>query len=88
LPAIGTGGIYGTTNNGGEGASCTDLRNLGQNRVLVLVDGKRFVQTAGSTFTCVDLNNIPVALIDRVEILKDGASAIYGADAVAGVINL
>lgn len=64
------------------------MRNLGITRTLVLVDGKRYSQTAGSTFSCVDLNNIPVALIDRVEILKDGASAVYGADAVAGVINL
>jgi iron complex outermembrane receptor protein len=88
LPAIGTGGIYSTTNNGGEGASCVDLRNLGYDRTLILINGKRFPQTQGSTFSCVDLDNIPVALVDRIDILKDGASAIYGADAVAGVINI
>ena len=88
LPAVGTGGIYSTTNNGGEGASCVDLRNLGVSRTLILVNGKRFPQSEGSTFSCVDLDNIPVTLVDRIDILKDGASAIYGADAVAGVINI
>lgn len=88
LPAIGSGGIYATTNNGGEGAACTDIRQLQYQRTLVLVNGKRFSQTAGSTFSCVDLNTIPVNLIDRIEVVKDGASSVYGADAVAGVINI
>ena len=88
LPSIGTSGLYGTTNNGGEGASCTDLRNLGINRVLVLVDGRRFVHTGIFGADCVDLNNIPLSLIESIEILKDGASSTYGADAVSGVINL
>ena len=88
LPAVGTGGIYSTSNNGGEGASCVDLRNLGVARTLILVNGKRFPQSEGSTFSCVDLDNIPVTLVERIDILKDGASAIYGADAVAGVINI
>jgi len=88
LPSIGTGGLYGTTNNGGEGASCTDLRNLGITRTLVLVDGKRVVHSGIFGDDCVDLDNIPVGLIDRIEVLKDGASSIYGADAVAGVINI
>jgi len=88
IPSIGTGGLYSTTNNGGEGASCTDLRNLGVNRTLVLVNGKRFVQTGSQVSSCVDLNNIPLALVDHIDVLKDGASTIYGADAVAGVINV
>ncbi len=88
LPSIGTSGIYNTTNNGGEGASCTDIRNLGINRVLVLVDGRRFVHTGIFGADCVDLNNIPLSLIDSIEILKDGASTVYGADAVSGVINI
>ena len=88
LPSIGTGGIYATTNDGGEGASCVDLRNLGIDRTLVLVNGRRFPQSQGSTFSCVDLDNIPIALVDRIDVLKDGASAVYGADAVAGVINI
>ncbi len=87
LPEIGTSGVYATTNNGGNGSSCIDLRNLGVERTLVLVDGKRFVTTAGG-IDCVDLNNIPLDLVDRIEILKDGASTTYGADAVAGVINI
>ena len=87
LPEIGTSGVYSTTNNGGSGSSCIDLRNLGVERTLVLVDGKRFVTTAGG-IDCVDLNNIPLDLVDRIEILKDGASTTYGADAVAGVINI
>ncbi len=88
IPSIGTGGLYSTTNNGGEGASCTDLRNLGVNRTLVLVNSKRFVQTGSQISSCVDLNNIPLALVDHIDVLKDGASTIYGADAVAGVINV
>jgi outer membrane receptor protein involved in Fe transport len=88
LPVIGTTGLYGTTNNGGEGASCTDIRNLGITRTLVLVDGRRFVHSGIFGVDCVDLNNIPLALVDRIDVLKDGASAIYGADAVAGVINI
>ncbi|MGI4747560.1 MAG: TonB-dependent receptor domain-containing protein [Janthinobacterium lividum] len=89
VPSVGTAGLYGTTNNGGNGASCIDLRNLGIVRTLVLVDGKRFVHSGyGNGADCVDLNTVPVAMIDRIEILKDGASTIYGADAIAGVINI
>lgn len=88
LPSAGTSGIYGTTNNGGEGISCTDLRNLGTSRVLVLVNGRRFVHSGIFGVDCVDLNNIPLGLIDRIEVLKDGASSVYGADAVSGVINI
>ena len=88
LPSIGSSGLYSSTNNGGDGASCVDIRNLGISRTLVLVDGKRFVHSGISNVDCVDLNNIPVAMIDRIEILKDGASSIYGADAVSGVVNI
>ncbi len=85
LPEIGTSGLYATTNNGGGGVSCIDLRNLGIERTLVLVDGKRFVD---GNENCVDLNNIPLEQVDRIEILKDGASTTYGADAIAGVVNI
>lgn len=88
LPAIGSSGLYGNTNNGGQGASCTDIRNLGIYRTLVLVNGRRFVRTGIFGVDCVDLNNIPLSLVDRIEILKDGASATYGADAVGGVVNI
>lgn len=72
-------------NNGGDGSTQIDLRNLGSNRTLVLVNGRRWVSNLGGS---VDLNTIPVSAIERVEVLKDGASAIYGSDAIAGVINI
>ena len=60
------------------------MRNLGAQRVLILVNGKRW-PTSVNGYT--DVSNIPVSLIERVEVLKDGASAIYGSDAIAGVVN-
>ena len=72
--------------NGSSGTATVNLRNLGANRTLVLVNGRRL--PAGSPGTvAADLNQIPAALIKRVEILTGGASAIYGSDAVAGVVN-
>jgi iron complex outermembrane receptor protein len=74
---------------GGGGASNISLRGLGPNRTLVLVDGHRMGPAGtGGTVGPFDLNVIPSAIVDRVEILKDGASSIYGSDAVAGVVNL
>ena len=68
-----------------QGGQYINLRNLGANRLLVLVDGKRWTATVlGYT----DLSTIPAALIERIEILKDGASSIYGSDAIAGVVNI
>ena len=76
-------------NNGGTGATEIDLRNLGSNRVLVLVNGRRWVGGVRTLNTSgVDLNTIPISIIDSIEVLKDGASAIYGSDAIAGVINI
>jgi len=69
----------------GGGQSNVDLRNLGADRVLVLVNGKRWATGLDGT---VDLNTIPVAVIDHIEVLQDGASAIYGSDAIAGVVNI
>jgi len=74
-----------TFNNGGNGETRIDLRNLGANRTLVLVNGRRWVTGLGGQ---VDLNTIPVSVVERVEVLKDGASAIYGTDAIAGVVNI
>jgi iron complex outermembrane recepter protein len=75
--------------NGGLGTSTLSLRGLGANRTLVLLNGRRVgpsgVQGSVSSF---DLNVIPLTSIERVEILKDGASSIYGSDAVAGVVNI
>ncbi len=74
----------------GAGATQVDMRHLGPKRVLVLVDGIRWVagSSASGVASAVDLNTIPIGIIDRVEVLKDGASSIYGSDAIAGVINI
>lgn len=77
--------IGSATNNGNEGAATIDLRNLGEERTLVLVDGKRFVPYDAAGI--VDLNMIPPALVERVEVVTGGASAVYGSDAIAGVVN-
>ena len=74
-----------TSNNPGDGSARVNLRGLGTNRTLVLVDGARFVGL-GPTFV-VDLNNIPSALVERIDVVTGGASAVYGSDAVAGVVN-
>lgn len=76
-------GGNGDTTGGGE--TNLDLRNLGSQRTLVLVNGHRWITALNGT---VDLNTIPIAIIDHVEILQDGASAIYGSDAIAGVVNI
>ncbi|WP_444883850.1 TonB-dependent receptor plug domain-containing protein [Microbulbifer sp. PSTR4-B] len=88
LPSMGTTGINANDNNGGGGLSFVDLRNLGSARTLVLVNGRRFVSSSSGVSSAVDMNNIPVDMIDRIEVLTDGASAVYGSDAVAGVINV
>src|SRR5579863_6052303 len=72
-------------NNGNNGQSTIDLRNLGSDRVLVLVNGRRWVSSIAGT---VDFTTIPAAAIDHIEILQDGASAIYGSDAISGVVNI
>lgn len=75
--------------NGGTGAETLSLRGLGANRTLFLLNGRRAGPsgTRGSV-SSFDLNSIPLAAVERVEILKDGASAIYGSDAIAGVVNI
>ena len=74
----------------GAGAVRISLRNLGAPRTLVLVDGRRWIAGASATGVpvAVDLNSIPGNVIQRIEILQDGASAIYGSDAIAGVVNI
>jgi iron complex outermembrane receptor protein len=69
-----------------SGLSSANLRSLGEGSTLVLLNGRRAANYAANGGT-VSLNFIPVSAIERIEILKDGASAIYGADAMAGVIN-
>ncbi|TCD06227.1 TonB-dependent receptor [Erythrobacteraceae bacterium CFH 75059] len=80
VPSIGS-----QVNNGNGGASFVNLRGLGTNRNLVLVDGRRIVPA--NIGGAVDLNNIPLALLERTDVLTGGASTTYGADAVAGVVN-
>jgi len=72
----------------GNGNTHVNLRGLGISRTLVLLNGRRLANGGTGANAAVDLNSISLATIDRIEILKDGASAIYGADAVAGVVNI
>lgn len=74
----------------GAGAATVDIRHLGAKRVLVLVDGIRWINesSASGVGAATDLNTIPTSIIDHVEVLQDGASAIYGSDAIAGVVNI
>jgi iron complex outermembrane receptor protein len=90
----GSGNYLGSVNNNVNigagfnaftGESYASIRNL---TTLVLIDGQRVVSSALSGGQAVDLNSIPIAMIERIEVLKDGASAIYGSDAIGGVINI
>jgi iron complex outermembrane recepter protein len=80
VPSVGPG-----TNNGAGGGATIDLRGLGPNRTLVLVNGRRFVPF--NLVGTVDTNSIPIAMIERIDIVTGGASAVYGADAISGVVN-
>lgn len=91
-------GVFGNTPIGNQGSSgvgqnLPNLFGLGTNRTLTLIDGRRFVSSnspvggSGNPGSQVDLNNIPVAMIERVEVVKVGGAAVYGSDAVAGVVN-
>src|SRR5690606_13864436 len=86
-------GNFGFSPNGdgvGAGSAQGDLRHLGAKRVLVLVDGMRWVNesSASGVGSSVDLNTIPLSIIERIEVLEDGASSIYGSDAIAGVVKI
>ena len=74
----------------GAGAARVSLRNLGAKRTLVLVDGRRWIAGASASGvpSAVDLNSLPSAVVERIELLHDGASAIYGSDAIGGVVNV
>ena len=101
LPSA-AGGLNGKFNNSGNfgnppdgggvgaGAAEIDLRYLGSKRTLVLVDGLRFINATSASGVpgSVDLNSIPESMIERVEVLQDSASPIYGSDAIAGVVNI
>jgi len=94
LPVNGAGAFSTRGNNQdstANGASSISLRGLGADATLVLVNGRRVAISAFAeniTTNFVDINSIPVAAIERVEVLKDGSSAVYGSDAVAGVVNI
>ncbi|WP_229507177.1 TonB-dependent receptor [Pseudoduganella rivuli] len=95
MPSVGVSLNSNGTQGTAFGVSSVNLRYLGSaegsgNRTLVLVDGHRWVSAAGGRGfrDFVDLNSIPLGIIDHIEVLKDGASAIYGADAIAGVVNI
>jgi iron complex outermembrane recepter protein len=89
LPQVGIPGLSKTNSNfltGGNGVATINLRNLGDSRTLVLVNGRRFVPGIPG-FSVVDVNNIPADFVDRIEVVTGGASAVYGSDAIAGVVN-
>jgi iron complex outermembrane recepter protein len=73
--------------NSTYGQSSISLRGLGEDRTLVLVNGRRLAAFAGGNGASVNINAIPVSAIERVEVFKDGAAALYGSDAIAGVVN-
>ncbi|MCD2323089.1 TonB-dependent receptor [Sphingomonas sp. IC-56] len=88
LPQVGIGSTRTNTNflTSGTGISTVNLRSLGANRTLTLVNGRRFISGfAGDS--SVDINNIPIDLIERTDLVTGGSSAVYGSDAIAGVVN-
>ncbi|MEZ5892970.1 MAG: TonB-dependent receptor [Parvularculaceae bacterium] len=90
LPASGSSAFTATStifSSSGNGINAINLRNLGSNRTVVLVNGRRYVSGVANS-SIVDFNTIPTDFIERAEVITGGASAQYGADAVAGVINL
>jgi iron complex outermembrane receptor protein len=86
MPQVTPGGNEMVGSGQPTGRATIDLRGLGPNRTLVLANGQRLQPSTGEVV--VDLNSIPAALIDNVEIITGGASAVYGSDAIAGVVNL
>lgn len=88
VPAIAGAAANPQVNNGGgTGESNVELRGLGSQRTLVLLNGRRIGILGNTTTSSVDINMIPINMIERVEVLKEGAGAIYGSDAIAGVVN-
>lgn len=86
-PAIGVGLGRASVTDMDGGTASIDLRNMGTNRTLVLIDGRRRVSGSARS-SAVDLNMIPAGMIDRIEVITGGAAAIYGADAVTGAVNV
>ncbi|MEP6483405.1 MAG: TonB-dependent receptor plug domain-containing protein, partial [Rudaea sp.] len=82
LPSIAGNAMNPQVNNGGVGTAGVSLRGLGSNRTLLLLNGHRIPTQLQ------DLNLLPVSIVERIEVLNDGASAVYGSDAIAGVVNI
>ncbi|MBB3061960.1 TonB-dependent receptor [Microbulbifer rhizosphaerae] len=87
LPAVSGNSTSTSVSNGGNGTATVTLRGLPASNTLVLINGRRIVSN-GFGGEAADLNTIPLSAVERVEILKDGASAVYGSDAIAGVVNI
>lgn len=94
VPALGADGFNDVSNQNGfsRGVATASLRSLGSTSTLILLNGRRLTPSAyanpnNGTSTLYDLNTIPISAVERVEIFKDGASAVYGSDAIGGVIN-
>ena len=94
-PSVTSGGaqinntFLGFVTTSGPGANTVGLRGLGADRTLVLLNGRRLAPAgSGSEVGSADLNTLPLAIVDHYEVLKDGASTIYGSDAIAGVVNI
>ena len=83
-----SGATQNLNNNDGDGSTRINLRGLGPERTLVLLNGRRFVFGGLGADASVDLDMIPLSMIERVEISTSGATSIYGSDAVAGVVNV
>ena len=88
VPEISVANIESSPSAGSAGTTTVQLRGLPQGATLVLLNGRRVEATGLSSGTFFDLNNIPLSAIDRIEILPSGSSAIYGGDALAGVVNI
>ena len=87
-PAAAGMSLGATSNNGSGGSATVNLRGMGVQRTLVLLNGRRMVASGTGADSSVDLNTIPVSMIQTIEILKDGASAVYGSGAISGVVNI
>ncbi|MEJ2132898.1 MAG: TonB-dependent receptor plug domain-containing protein, partial [Gammaproteobacteria bacterium] len=87
LPAVAGNSTSTQVTNGGNGTAMVALRGLPVSNTLILVNGRRMVTDALAGRSA-DLNTLPLGLVERVEVLKDGASAVYGSDAIAGVVNV
>lgn len=85
---IGDSSQFDTRSQFNQGVASANLRGLGPQRTLVLLNGNRMAATGGGNMPLVDLNLMPTGALDRIEILKDGGAATYGSDAIAGVVNL